>query len=62
MPLWRLRFRRESVVRPHSIGKGLRDIQRSVSMVLGTRFHIVTETWVLIGSLVLTGLWLLIGL
>ena len=40
MPLWRLRFGRGSLVRPHSNGEGLRDIQHGMSMVLDTRFHI----------------------
>ena len=36
----RLCFGRGSVVRPHSNGKWLRDIQHSMSMTLDTRFHI----------------------
>ena len=45
---WRLRLGRGSVVQPPSIGKGLRDIQHSMSMVLDTgRFeslwHFITK-------------------
>ena len=38
-PFWRLHFRRGSVAYPPSIGKGLSDIQYSISMIIETRFH-----------------------
>ena len=39
-PFWRLCFGRGSIVCPPSNGKGLKDIQHSMSTVLDTRFHV----------------------
>ena len=43
MTFWRLRIGRRSVVHPPSDGKGLKDIQHIMNIVLVTRFY----TWLL---------------